>query len=74
MSHSSGLPSDVIWLILVPPVMAGMFYLLSRVWTGVLGTAKRPRVLRWTKSGFWIVMGGLYVIGIALFIYAHFIR
>jgi len=54
--------------------MAGMFYLLSRVWTGVLGTAKRPRVLRWTKSGFWIVMGGLYVIGIALFIYAHFIR
>lgn len=74
MTKGSGLLSDAVWVLLVPPVMTALWYLLARAWTGLLGTANRPRVRGWTRSGIWIIMGGLYVIGIAFFIYAHVIK
>ena len=74
MSNGSQLLSDAIWVLLVPPVMTALWYLLARAWTGMLGTTDRPRVRGWMHSGLWIIMGGLYIIGIAFFVYAHFIK
>ena len=74
MIRTSGLVSDAIWVLLVPPIMTALWFLLCRVWTGMLGTTSRARVQRWMRSGLWIVMGGLYAIGLAFFIYAHFIK
>ncbi len=68
------LPGQIAVLLLGPPIMATMCYLLSRAWAGVLGTTRSPRVQGWTRAGFWIVMGGGYAIGAALFVYAYFIR
>lgn len=69
-----GLLGDVLWTLLVPPLMACACYALMRGWTSTLGTTKRPRVQRWTKIGFWIVLVGLYAIGIAFFVYAHLLK
>lgn len=75
LSHARGsVQSDAIWVLLVPPIMAFLWYLLARAWTGILGTTSSPRVRTWTSSGVWIVMGTLYVVGIAFFVYAHFIK
>ena len=64
----------MIWVLLVPPIMTFLWYLLSRVWTGILGTSQSPRVKGWMRSGAWAIMGGLYAIGIVLLIYAHFVK
>jgi len=74
MTMESGLLSDAVWVLLVPPVMTALWYLLARAWIGLLGTTNRPRVQSWTRSGIWIILGGLYVIGIGFFVYAHFIK
>ena len=70
MTKESGLLSDALWVLLVPPIMTALWYFLARAWTGLLGTTNRPRVQGWTRSGVWIIMGGLYVIGIA-FLFMH---
>ena len=74
MSGGSTVLSDVLWVLLVPPIMAFLWYLLARAWTGILGTTGSTRVRTWTNSGVWIVMGALYIVGIAFLVYAHFIR
>jgi len=65
---------QVLFYILVPPIMACLWYLLSRGWAGMLGTAKRPRVRGWLTGGFWILLGAMYVLVAAILIYAHFIK
>jgi hypothetical protein len=74
MIRTSGLISDAIWTVLVPPIMTAMWYLLSRMWIGVLGTSRSRRVQGWMRLGLWVVMGGGYAIGIFILIYAHFIK
>jgi hypothetical protein len=66
--------SQVIGILLIPPLLAGVWCLLFWVWTGVLGNTNQPWARRWLASGFWAVMGGLYAIGIGMFVYVHFIR
>lgn len=61
-------------VLLGPPIMACLWYLVFRLWTGMLGTTDRPWVQRWRKTGFWVLMGAMYALGVALFIYAHFMK
>ena len=65
---------QALFYILVPPVMACLWYLLARGWTGALGTSNQPRVRGWTRGGFWILLGAMYVLVAGILIYAHFIK
>ncbi len=39
-----------------------------------LGTSDSDTVKGWTKSGFWLLLGALYVVCIGMFIYKYFLR
>ena len=74
MIDSSSFANDAIWVLLTPPIITGIWYLLSRTRTNILGTTNRPTVRGWMRSGTWIIMGLLYIIGVSFFVYAHFIK
>lgn len=74
MTTSSRLVSDALWVLLVPPGMTAAWYVLSRGWTNMLATTNTPVVKGWMRSGTWILMVALYIVGIAFFIYAHFLK
>jgi hypothetical protein len=66
--------SDVMWVILVPPIITFAWLLFSRGLTNIFGTSDNKAVQGWTKSGFWIVLILSYVVSIGMFVYAYFIR
>jgi len=68
------LGGQIVLVLIGAPIMACLWYLLSRGWTGVLGTTSRPRVQGWLRGGFWILLGAMYALGAGILIYAHFIR
>lgn len=74
MQNANPVWLKVLIFVLVPPIMACLWYLLSRGWTGALGTTNRPRVRGWLRGGFWILMGAMYVLMGAIFFYKHFIK
>jgi len=74
MQGESPLWVQVLTIILGPPIMACIWYVLFRLWAGMLGTTNRPWVQRWRRTEFWVLMGAMYVIGTAILIYAHFVR
>lgn len=74
MNSGSQLLSDALWVLLVPPIITALWFLMARGWTKALGTDKRPRVQGWVRFAGWFVFGGLYLIGIGLFVYAHFLK
>ena len=73
-NRMSKVVSDLLWVLLVPPIVTFVWLLLSRGWTGLLETSDNDTVKGWTKSGFWIVLSLSYAVCIALFIYAYFLK
>jgi hypothetical protein len=74
MHTPSTLPSDLLWVLLVPPIITFIWLFFSRGWTGLLGTSDSDAVKGWTTSGFWIVLSLSYAISIAMFLYAYFVK
>ena len=73
MRNNSHIFTDLLWVLLVPPIGTFAWLLFSRGWTGLLGTTDNETVRGWTKSGFWVVLSILYAVGIAFFIYKYFL-
>lgn len=58
-------------LILGPPVMAGLIWLLSRGWaTGVQGGSASDQTKSRQRVEFWVVLVIMYVIGFGMALYA----
>lgn len=74
MTSDYNLSTQIIVILLAPPVIAKVACLLFRSWTGVLGTANQPWAQNWLGSLFWAATGAGYVIGVAMFVLARFIR
>ena len=74
-ARHAGLPlyQQVLVLIFMPPIVTGIWWLMSTGLTDTLGTTESPTVQGWTKSLGWFILGALYVIGVAFFMYAHFV-
>jgi hypothetical protein len=69
-----GLPlyQQILVLIFMPPIMTGLWSLMSRGLTDQLGTTDSPSVQGFTESLGWFLLGALYLIGLVLFVCAHF--
>lgn len=74
MHSTSHLWSDLLWIVLVPPMSAFLWLLLSRGWTASFGTSDDDAVKGWTQSGFWIVLSVSYVIAIGMLLYAYLVQ
>jgi hypothetical protein len=74
MHSASTVLSDLLWVLLVPPAVTFVWLLFSRGLTGILGTSDNDAVRGWTQSGFWIVLSLSYVVSIAMFLYAYFVK
>jgi hypothetical protein len=75
MARHAGLPmyQQVLVLIFMPPIVTGIWWLMSRGLTNTLGTTESPTVKGWTKSLGWFILVALYVVALVLFVGAHFI-
>ena len=66
---------QVFILVLGPPIMACLVWLLSRGWaSGVQGGGVSERTKRRQKWEFWAVLVGFYVMGFGIVLYAHFFK
>jgi hypothetical protein len=74
MRDTSNLISDVVWVAIGAPIISFIWLLLSRGWTGLLGTSESSVIKEWTKSGFWIVLCLSYTVGIVMLLYAYFVK
>jgi hypothetical protein len=74
MHQAWSLPVQLLIILLGPIAVAFVWLLFSRVLTDSLGTSDDDAVQGWTQSGFWMVLCLCYVEGIAMFIYAHFLK
>lgn len=70
-----GLPlyQQVLVVIFMPPIVTGVWWLMSRGLTDTLRTTDSPAVQGWTKSAGWLILVALYIVSLALFLGAHFI-
>lgn len=74
MTRPGALPiaQQIIVLVVGPPVMAGMWWALSRGWAGLVqggdvsGITKKRQ-----KWEFWIILAAMYVLGFGLALYAY---
>jgi len=58
-------------LLLGPPIMAALWWLLGKVWCYVAqGGNPTPRMKKWTSKGFWILLASMYAVSICLAVYA----
>lgn len=71
----AGLPlnQQVLVLIFMPPIVTGIWWLMSRGLTDTLGTTDSPTVKGWTKSLGWFILMALYLLSFVLFLGAHFL-
>jgi hypothetical protein len=75
--QTGGLPfgGQLAVLLLGPPIMAALWWLLGSVWSYVAqGGNPTPRTKQWTSKGFWILLVTMYAIAICLATYAWIIR
>ena len=72
MRHGAApLWEQLLILIAGPPAMAGLFWLMSRGWAlTVQGGEASDRTKGRQKIEFWVVLVGMYVIGIGMALYA----
>jgi hypothetical protein len=68
------LGEQVLFLLLVPPIIAICCWVASRgLATAIQGGSVSETTKGRQKREFWAVLAGMYVIAIGMFIYAHFI-
>ena len=76
--HRSGaapLGEQVLILVIGPPVMACLVWLLSRGWAStVQGGLPSERTKRRQKVQFWVVLVVLYIMALGVFLYAWLMR
>jgi hypothetical protein len=57
-------------LLLGPPIMAALWWMLGTVWSHVAqGGNPTPRTKVWASKGFWILLVTMYAIAIGMAIY-----
>ena len=62
-------------LLLGPPIMAALWWLLGRAWSYVVqGGNPTPRTKGWSSKGFWILLVIMYGIAICMAVYAWVVR
>lgn len=64
--------TDIAWVVLVPPMIAASWWILSRGWLRVVGTSGSQRVRHWIHAGFWTVLLLMYAISFGLLAYKYF--
>jgi hypothetical protein len=76
MFRHAALPlyQQILYDIIIPPVGAAIWLLMSKGWSGALGTTDSQAVRGWTKSGFWALLVAAYVLMFSITIYAYFTR
>ena len=72
LRNTNHLLTDLLWVILVPPIMTFAWLFLSKGWSGLMGTTDSEAVRGWTTSLFWVVLSSLYSIGFVLLVYKYF--
>jgi len=71
--HAAPLGEQLAILILGPPVMSVLIWLMSRGWAHtVQGTVVSDRTKHRQKVEFWIVLIAMYVLGFGMAFYAWF--
>ena len=66
------LGADFFILVLMPPIMTVLWWLMSRATGAALqGGEMSPRSKRWADGNFWKFMIFLYIIGFSILIYAY---
>jgi hypothetical protein len=72
--HGRPLGEQILFLLFVPPIGAVLWWLSSR---GLATMIQKGSVSEETKERqkrrFWMLLVGVYVLGVGMFIYAHFI-
>jgi hypothetical protein len=64
-------PEQLAILILVPPIMAALVWIMSRGWAAtVQGGVVSERTKRRQKIEFWALLIAMYLIGFGMFVYA----
>ena len=76
MVRTGALPvSEQILLdLFAPPIISVTWLVLSKGWSGFLGTTTSVAVKGWTKSGFWFLLVGCYLLMFGITAYAHLFR
>ncbi len=70
---SAPIGEQIAILIVGPPLMASLFWLMSRGWaTTVQGGVPSEKTKRRQKVEFWIVLIAMYLIGFSMAFYAWF--
>ncbi len=68
------LSEQVMYDIIIPPIGAAIWWLMSRGWTTALSTNDSEAVRGWTKSGFWMLLLAAYVLMFSITIYGCMTR
>jgi hypothetical protein len=63
---------QILCVIFMPPIVTGIWWLMSRGLTTSLGTNDSQAVTGWTKSLRWFILIALYVVSIAFVLYGRF--
>jgi hypothetical protein len=71
--RDGGFLDNLLWFILIPPVMACAWWILSRGWAkGIQGPQVSDRTKKREKLGFWVLLILLYIVSFGMLVYARF--
>ena len=66
--------SDLALVSLAPPAVTLVWWLYSRFLMAINRTTDNSAVQGWTKSIFWLVLGGSYALSFGMFLYAYLVK
>ncbi|HVB32762.1 MAG TPA: hypothetical protein VNJ52_00100 [Patescibacteria group bacterium] len=78
MANPHPLWQEVLFALMVPPIMAMLFAVLARGWAGAVAGVLGRRVSETTRKEqaweFWLVLWGTYAAELGMFVYFRILR
>ncbi len=69
---ASPIGQQIVLDLVAPPLLTGLWWLLSRAWSGLLGTTNSGVVRGWQQSGTWIILVVCYFLMFGMTLYGYF--